>query len=478
MPHVLVVDDDSNTRSALGELVSAGGFTAALAGNLCEARIQLTRQRPDVVLIDLRLPDGNGMDLVEDLEDRESVEIVLITGHASVETAVDALRFGASDYLTKPINIQRLNAVLSRVPRTGQLKAEIGQLRDELRQLGRFGHLVGQSPPMQVLYDQIARVAPTEATVFLSGQSGTGKEIVAQTIHDLSRRRQCRFIPINCGAISPNLIESEMFGHERGSFTGAERMHKGYFEQANGGTLFLDEITEMPLDMQVSLLRVLETGAVMRVGTSAPIEVDVRIIAATNRDPRIAVEEGRMREDLFHRLNVFPLSVPPLCERGEDIVLIARHFLAELNAEHGTQKDFAPDALTRLHEYAWPGNVRELKNFVQRVYIMAGNGDLERTHVGDQGRTPKSAAPIPAIHIPVGASLAAADRQLILATLNFCNDDKRRAADMLGICLKTLYTKIKEYQLLPARTVAPAAGRNVPAVTEPGHAGFDSLNSG
>jgi MoxR-like ATPase len=254
--------------------------------------------------------------------------------------------------------MQRLKAVLSRVPQSGELRAEIGALRDELRRLGRFGRLVGRSPAMQEVYDKIARVAPTEATVLLLGESGTGKEIVARTIHELSRRRKQPFLAINCGAISPNLIENEMFGHERGSYTGADRQHKGYFEQADGGTLFLDEITEMPLELQVRLLRVLETGTLMRIGTSQPIETDVRIIAATNRDPREAVRAGKLREDLYHRLNVFPLEIAPLRERGEDIELIASHFLDELNAACGTRKKFAPGAIARMRSTRGPATSR------------------------------------------------------------------------------------------------------------------------
>src|SRR3954469_12254291 len=377
MSHVLIVDDDANTREALAALCETEGFTTAVAGSVAEARIQLVRQRPDVVLMDLKLPDGSGMDLFEDLEDRGSIETILITGHASVETAVEALRLGASDYLTKPVNFQRLKAVLSRVPKSGELRAEIGHLRDELRRLGRFGRLVGRSPTMQELYDRVARVAPTEATVLLVGESGTGKEIVARTIHELSRRRKHPFLAINCGAISPNLIENEMFGHERGSYTGADRQHKGYFEQANGGTLFLDEITEMPLELQVRLLRVLETGTLMRIGTSKIIETDVRIIAATNRDPRDAVRAGKLREDLYHRLNVFPLAIAPLRERGEDIEPIAAYFLEEMNEACGTRKKFAPGAVQRMRQHPWPGNVRELKNYIHRVFIMAGDEGLQ-----------------------------------------------------------------------------------------------------
>lgn len=309
MPHILIVEDDANARAALGELVGAEGFTTALAGSLRDARIQMSRHSPDAVLIDLVLPDGNGMDLMEDIAPHSGTEIIVMTGHASVETAVEALRMGAADYLVKPVNFQRLKSVLARIPRPGDLKAEIGNLRGELRRLGLFGQMLGNSTAMQTLYDQVSRVAPTEATVLLIGESGTGKELAAQTIHDLSLRRKQPFLPVNCGAISPNLIESEMFGHERGSFTGADRQHKGYFERANGGTLFLDEITEMPIELQVKLLRVLETGVFMRVGTNREIDSDVRVIAATNRDPKEAVADGKLRADLYHRLNVDRKSV-------------------------------------------------------------------------------------------------------------------------------------------------------------------------
>src|SRR5918999_4147399 len=310
MPHVLLVDDDPEQLEWLTEFVKAEGFTVAKASSLRAARIQLTQMRPDVLLTDLQLPDGNGIELVDDLEQREATEIVMITGHATVESAVNALRAGATDYLVKPVDVERLRPILQRVPGTHELRAEIGELRQELRGLGRFGHMIGSSPVMQKLYDQLARVSPTSATVLLVGESGTGKELAAQTIHDLSRRKKRPFLPLNCGAGSPNLIESELFGHERGSFTGADRMHKGYFERAHRGTLFLDEITEMPHELQVKLLRVLETGKVTRIGGNEAIPVDVRVIAASNRRPEEAVTAGKLREDLHYRLNVFPISLP------------------------------------------------------------------------------------------------------------------------------------------------------------------------
>jgi DNA-binding NtrC family response regulator len=443
MSHALIVEDDTSSREALAALVQAEGFTTALAASIAEARIHLVRQRPDVVLMDLKLPDGSGMQLFDDLEDRASIETILITGFASVESAVEALRLGASDYLTKPVNVQRLKAVLSRVPKSGALRAEIGALRDELRRLGRFGRLVGRSAPMQEVYDKVARVAPTEATVLVVGESGTGKEIVARTIHELSRRRKHPFLAINCGAISPNLIENEMFGHERGGYTGADRLHRGYFEQADGGTLFLDEITEMPPELQVRLLRVLETGTFMRIGTSRTIQTDVRIIAATNRDPGAAVRAGKLREDLFHRLNVFPLPIAPLRERAEDIELIAHHFLDELNAACGTRKGFVPGAMARMRQYPWPGNVRELKNYIHRVYIMASDQGLEGPTLDDGIAIQKPSGP--AITVPLGTPLSVAARELILSTLEHCGGERKRTAEMLGICTKTLYNRLREY---------------------------------
>jgi DNA-binding NtrC family response regulator len=444
MPHVLIVDDDAETREALAAVVSEDGLTTAQAGDLREARIQLVRQMPDVVFTDLKLPDGSGTDLFEDLDPRSGVELVVITGHATVETAVDALKSGAIDYLVKPINLQRVKAILNRLPRAGDLKAEIGTLRGELRRMGRFGLMLGNSPAMQEVYDQISRVAVTPASVMLVGESGTGKEVAAQTIHQLSLRRKHEFLAVNCGAISPNLIESEMFGHERGSFTGADRQHKGYFERANGGTLFLDEITEMPIELQVKLLRVLETGMFMRVGTTKEIETDVRLIAATNRDPEQAVADGKLRLDLYHRLNVFPISLPPLRERGKDVELLAQAFLDELNERHGTKKQFPAAVREMLAAYPWPGNVRELKNYVQRAHIMSGNdGDFTAT-VPLQISLSKPVAGT-AVTIPFGTSLADADRQLILATLEQCGGVKTRAAEILGISLKTLYNRLVEY---------------------------------
>jgi two-component system response regulator AtoC len=360
-----------------------------------------------------------------------------------VESAVNALRAGATDYLVKPVDIERLRSILRRVPGTHELRAEIGELRHALRDLGRFGCMYGSSPVMQKLYDQLNRVAPTSATVLLVGESGTGKELAAQTVHELSRRKKRPFLPLNCGAVSPNLIESELFGHEKGSFTGADRQHKGFFERAHGGTLFLDEITEMPHELQVKLLRVLESGTFMRVGTNTAISIDVRVIAATNQNPAKAVADGKLREDLYHRLNVFPIELPLLRERGTDIEILARQFLDEFNQEGGTKKTLAPAAIAALYSHSWPGNVRELKNYMQRAYILA-DAVIDSDLTAQQPLQISSDTPS-VIRLCVGTTLQEAERRLIESTLAECGN-RRKAAEVLGISIKTLYNRLAEYR--------------------------------
>jgi DNA-binding NtrC family response regulator len=442
MAHALIIDDDADVVEWLQEVARMEGFTVARAQSLRDARIELGRQRPDVLLTDLQLPDGEGIELLRELDQPDATEVIVVTGHATVDSAVAALRAGASDYLVKPADLERVQAVLRHAKKTSALQHEIGELRDELRRMGRFGRILGSSQRMQVLYDQLTRVAPTSATVMLIGESGTGKELAAQTVHELSRRRTAAFLPLNCGAVAPQLIESELFGHERGSFTGADRQHKGFFERANGGTIFLDEITEMPMELQVKLLRVLETGSVNRVGGTQPIASEVRVICATNREPERAVADGKLREDLYHRLNVFPIRLPPLRDRETDIEQLAQYFLEELNRAEGTHKTFSRDALVRLYQYGWPGNVRELRNYVQRAFIMADDViecDITLTDAppkSDDGTT---------ITIRVGTPLEEVERRVTMATLAYCGQVKRKAAEILGVSLKTLYNRLETY---------------------------------
>jgi two-component system response regulator AtoC len=446
VPHALLVDDDSDAAETMAMLIANEGFTVATAGSLRDARRQIALQEPDIILLDLMLPDGSGMELFNDVKQLPSAELVLITGHASLDTSIQALRLGAADYLIKPMSLKQLQGVLSRVTKPSALKAAAGDLNTVLESDGHFAGLWGRTPSMRRVYQQIVRVAATAVSVFITGESGTGKEIVARTVHDLSRRRSHPFLAVNCGAISPHLMESEIFGHEKGSFTGADRQHLGFFERTNGGTLFLDEITEMPLDLQVKLLRVLESGTFMRVGSTQVQETDVRIIAATNRNPNEAVAKGKLREDLLYRLNVFPIHLPPLRDRLDDLPLIAAHFLDQISEREGALKRIAPAVLERFATYRWPGNVRELRNVVYRAYVMTPGTTIEDDCLPHAGGVAAAAAGIaPTITVRVGATLAEVERLLTLATLEHLGRHKEKTAATLGISLKTLYNRLKEY---------------------------------
>jgi two-component system response regulator AtoC len=444
MLRALLIDDNQDFLTGLAEIASQEGFTVTTAGSLKEARDQLSREPVDIAVVDLMLPDGQGTELLRELKDTTGTDVIVVSGSATVDSAIEALRVGALDYLTKPLDVRRMRSVLANAARVRSLKEAAGALRGELRKFGRFGPMVGNSPQMQKVYDLITRVAPTDATVFITGESGTGKELVAQAIVELSPRRHRPFIPLDCGAIPPTLIESELFGHERGSFTGATQLRRGHFERASGGTLFLDEITEMPVELQVKLLRVLESGVLTRVGGEAPIPVTVRMIAASNRPPREAIEAKKLREDLFYRLNVFPIVLPPLRERDGDVLMLADQFLEGLNASEGTSKRLSAPARERIQARSWPGNVRELKNELQRAFIMSGGViELDDPAPGpNQASTPRSGDPQ---RPDMGGSLDEAERQLILATLERCGGDKKRAAEILGISLKTLYNRLHLY---------------------------------
>lgn len=443
MPHALAVDDDPNFLSALAELIEGQGFTTYTAGNLRDARAQVSRRPPDVALVDLYLPDGSGIELLKDFDSLTTTEVVLMTGHADVESAVEALRMGASDYLTKPLDIGRLKSILANVASVMPVNETPFAPETETEETGRLGLLLGDSPPMRQLYALLRRVAPTDASVLLLGESGTGKDLAAQTLHLLSRRAKAPFLPLNCGAISPTLIESELFGHERGSFTGAARRHKGYFERAHQGTLFLDEITEMPIELQVKLLRVLETGSLLRIGGDQTVGVDVRVIAASNRDPHRAVAEGKLREDLLYRLQVFPVHLPPLRDRVGDVELLANTFLTEHNERREKPKTFTPECLASLREHPWPGNVRELKNVIHRAFILADDEVTKGALPPEIGGAVQGTR---SFRFEVGASIAEVEQQLIIATLDACLGNKRQAADILGVSLKTLYNRLNTYR--------------------------------
>ncbi len=430
MANLLIVDDEPAFTSGIAEYLRLNGHDVAEAESLELARTHLDASTPDVLLLDLMLPDGSGLELFDHFKEQRPQQIIIITGHSGVKSLIGGMAGDGVSYMTKPIEPRELLNLLD-------LPSDDADVEDDPGS-AHFGLLVGESEPMQAVYQMIEQVAPTDSTVFVQGESGTGKELVAEAVHRLSGRKG-RFVPVNCGGLSKELIASQLFGHEKGSFTGAAKRHIGFFERANGGTLFLDEITEMPADMQTHLLRVLETGKILRVGAEDEIAVDTRLVAASNRDPSKAVADGILREDLYFRLGVFPISLPPLRERPGDIELLAQTFLEQLNAKYKTGKSFSGDALRQLATYSWPGNVRELKHAVHRAFIVSADGTVEAP---EQLAEPDS-NDIEGVR--AGRSIADVEKDLILATLQHYKGDKKAAATSLGISLKTLYNRLKDY---------------------------------
>ena len=443
---VLVVDDEAAERDGLARLVGQWGYEVETAGSGEEALTLVESQHPAVVVTDLVLPEMDGLALLEKLKETGRPPIVLlVTGQGTVETAVEAMRRGALDYLTKPVDTTRLQVLLEKSIEQESLSREVNFLRHQLRQKGSFGQLVGQSKTMQEVYRWIELAATSNAPVLVFGESGTGKELVARTIHELSNRRNKPFVAINCAAIPETLIESELFGHERGAFTGATERRLGCFELADGGTLFLDEIAEMDNSTQAKLLRVLQEGSFRRVGGGKQeIQVDVRVVAATNRVPNEAISQSQLREDLFYRLNVFSIALPALRERKDDIPLLARTFVDEFNRQDNRQvRGMTPDTERALDRYSWPGNVRELRNVIQRAVVLSGSGLIDAEHLPDnvlKGITPTPQAAPGSIR-----TIRELEREEILRALDETRQDKRKAAALLGISLKTLYNKLAKY---------------------------------
>jgi DNA-binding NtrC family response regulator len=442
---ILVVDDEPAEREGLARLVGQWGYEVETAASGEKALSLVETRHPAVVLTDLVLPEMDGLTLLQKLKETGRPPIVLVvTGHGTVESAVEAMRHGAFDYLTKPVDATRLQVLLEKSIEQESLSREVSLLRHQLRQKGSFGQLVGQSKGMQEVYRWIELAATSTAPVLISGDSGTGKELVARTIHDLSNRRNKPFVAINCAAIPETLIESELFGHERGAFTGATERRLGCFELADAGSLFLDEIVEMDNSTQAKLLRVLQEGTFRRVGGKVEIQVDVRVLAATNRAPADAMAQGQLREDLFYRLNVFQIRLPALRERKEDIPLLVRTFIEEFNRQDNRQmRGLTPEAEKTLDRYGWPGNVRELRNVIQRAVVLGGSGLIGTEHLPDNVlRTTEPSRPGPSGPI---VPIREMERQLIERALQETHQDKRRAAALLGISLKTLYNKLAKY---------------------------------
>jgi DNA-binding NtrC family response regulator len=440
----MVVDDDVASRDGLASLLERWGYKSLTAANGQAALKACEQSLPDAMVLDLIMPEMTGLELVQALGERvRQMAVIMLTGQATIDSAVQAIKLGAYDYLAKPLEANRLRTALEKGLRQVELAREANALRQRLESpLGSYGGLIGKSPPMRQLYQSITQVAATDAPVLVSGESGTGKELVARTLHDLSPRRDGPFLALNCAAIPPTLMESEILGHEKGAFTGALERRLGCFEQSDGGTLFLDEITEMVPEVQAKFLRVLEEKEVRRIGAASSVPLSVRVVTATNRSPAQAVKEERLRSDLFYRLSVFHLELPPLRERGDDIALLTRYFLEQFAEKYGRPVlPWAPDFTSALTEHSWPGNVRELRNALERVAVLAPGptltaADVKQFCLSTVLEESTDSEPV---------SLAEAERQAIERALTATGGNKTQAARLLGITPKTLNAKLALY---------------------------------
>jgi two-component system, NtrC family, nitrogen regulation response regulator NtrX len=454
-PTILIVDDEPGVRTALTGVLSDEGYAveAVASGEACLDR--LTRGPVDLILLDVWLPGMDGLTTLARLRERQvDAQVVLISGHGNIESAVRAIKLGAFDFVEKPLSLDKTVLVIGNALRQRRLEAENRALR---AQVDRTQTMVGESYTMRQLREQVAMAAPTNGRVLIYGENGTGKELVARTVHTLSRRRAGPFIEVNCAAIPEELIESELFGHVRGAFTGAVADRRGKFEAADGGTIFLDEIGDMSLKTQAKVLRVLQEQTLEAVGSTTRVKVDARVIAATNKDLQAEIRAGHFREDLYFRLNVIPIFVPPLRERREDIPLLAEHFMAELAREYGRRaKSFDAGATAAIERYAWPGNVRELRNVIERLMIMVPGDSI---HAADLGFLDLNGLGPSALPAPGGEKLTLHEardrfeRDLILRTLADQQGNMSRTADALGVERSNLYRKMKAFGITPARRV-------------------------
>lgn len=449
---ILAVDDEPNMRRLLEIMLNQAGYQVRLASNGKEALDILIREGADLVLSDLHMPDMDGIALLSSIREIElATPVIIVTAHGEIESAVMAMKLGASDYILRPFDLETLEMAISRGLSLSRLKAENLFLRDEIEK--QHSQLVGNSSAMQQVDQAMRQVAPEKATVLLVGETGTGKELAAQAIHRYSNRRDCLFVAVNCAAIPSEMLESELFGHERGAFTGAVKSRTGKFELADGGTLFLDEITEMPINLQAKLLRALQEGMVEKLGSHRPIVIDIRVIAATNRDPQQAVRDGLLREDLYYRLNVFRIDLPPLREHREDIPVLAKHFLAKRGGEVDSQ------AMEKLNAYDWPGNVRELENIIERATIVSHGNIIKTEHLpidvrlstlkpvyGSAGNSTDHAEQSnDNLSIPLATE--SIERTLIEKALKRTGGNKSKAARLLEISERSLWNKIANYHI-------------------------------
>jgi DNA-binding NtrC family response regulator len=453
---VLIVEDEPNALMGLAELISGWGYRTETASDGIEGWEKSLAWNPEIVVTDLKMPRLDGIGLLTRLAEESSgvganLAVVVLTAMGSIELAVDAMKLGAYDFLQKPVDATRLRTILANATRQRDTQIELEVARRRLRETGVLGSLVGNSRSMREIFGLIEQIAPSNVSVLITGESGTGKELVARTLHNLSPRKARPFVAVNCAAIPETLIESEIFGHEKGSFTGAVERRAGCFELASGGSLLLDEIGEMPIATQAKLLRVLEERKIRRLGARTEQDVDVRVLAATNRDPGQAVAQGHLRPDLFYRLSVFNIHMPPLREHIEDVQPMAESMLAEMNLKHHRRvSGMAPSILDRMLAYDWPGNARELRNTVERAVILCPDGaPLDAGHLppafGKAPLLPAQTLDDSVVSIRVGSTVDEAERLLIIRTLEVTGQNKTRAAEILGVSLKTLHNKLKEY---------------------------------
>jgi DNA-binding NtrC family response regulator len=447
---VLIVEDEENERTGLAELITSWGYAADTARDGQEGHERISVWSPAIVITDLKMPRMSGLELLEKIAaDTRTIAVIVVTAQGTIDSAVQAMRMGAYDYITKPIDTNRLRTILQNASALLGARVELEVTRRKLRDAGSLGSLVGPSKKMQEIFRLVELVAPSTASVLITGASGTGKELVARTIHELSPRRPKPFVAINCAAIPETLIESEIFGHEKGAFTGALERRTGCFELAEGGTLLLDEIGEMPIATQAKLLRVLEDRKLRRLGSKVETTIDVRVLAATNKVPEEAVARGELRNDLYYRLNVFNIHMPPLREHREDIPDLVHQLLEEMSSKHGRRIATVSEAvLNAFRNYTWPGNVRELRNTLERAVIVCEGAVIETKYLPPGfGHAPvrPSVDDADSIRVGVGTTVGEAERLLILKTLESTNNNKTKAAEILGISLKTLHNKLKEY---------------------------------
>lgn len=444
-PKLLLIDDDKNTLDGLVKILTHDGYAVSGVSSGYEALHLLSQKDFDIIITDMRLPGMGGLALIHEIRKKEEeVSIVVITAYSSVKTAVEAIKCGADDYLTKPINIEELRLVLEKLWERHQLIAQNRMLQKKLKEKSKPSELVGNTPQMHQVFHMIEDVAPSTASILILGETGTGKELVASAIHHQSNRSSQPFIALHCAALSEGVLESELFGHEKGAFTGAIQSRRGRFEMADKGTLFLDEVGEMSLKVQVKLLRVLEKGEFERVGGEKTIKVDARLIAATNRNLEKEVSEGRFREDLFYRLNVISIHVPPLRERKDDIPILSNFFVIKYAKKYKKEiKGFAPEVMDVLSTHHWPGNVRELENVFERAVVLCKKNMITLDYL------PKNILPMKedtsVIKIPLGISLEGAEKEVISKTLQMTQGSKKEAARILGISTRKIEYKVKEW---------------------------------